>query len=720
VRVVCREQEKRGVWYVLGRRTVLKNSVAPYGAARGRGTVTNRLAQETSPYLLQHKDNPVDWYPWGEEALERAKSQNKPILLSVGYSACHWCHVMERESFEDESTAEIMNKHFVNIKVDREERPDIDSIYMSAVQAMTQHGGWPMTVFMTPDGAPFYGGTYFPPEPSRGMPSFKQVLLSLADAYENRRDEVLQSAGNVREYLRSATSASVPPAGLSKRLLDNAASSLVGQIDNRFGGFDGAPKFPQPMNLEVLLRHHKRAGDRTALAGFELTLRQMANGGIYDQLGGGFARYSVDEYWLVPHFEKMLYDNALLARLYLEAYQATGDDFYRRIAEETLDYVVRDMTDPEGGFYSAEDADSEGEEGKFYVWTPAEIEAALEPDEARLAMRFWDVTERGNFEGRNILYVPRPPEAVAAEFNISAEELWKRIVRIREKLLAEREKRVRPGRDEKVLAAWNGLMLRAFTFAARVLDREDYRRIATKNASFLVEKLKSDDRLHRSYKDGRARFNGYLEDYACVADGLIALYEATFEMRWLKEAGALADAILELFWDAEKGALYDTAADHEELVTRPRDIYDNPAPSGNSAAVDVLLKLSVLLDREDYRRHAETVLEDLSGVLARVPGGFGRLLSALDFYFSTPYEVAIVGDPDAPDTRALLSAVYSAYLPDKVVAGRSEDDEEAARLVPLLADRPTRDDKATAYVCVNYACQNPATDPEELRKQLNG
>src|SRR5215213_775531 len=418
--------------------------------------MTNRLAQETSPYLLQHKNNPVDWYPWGEEALEKARAEDKPILLSVGYSACHWCHVMERESFEDEATADIMNKHFVNIKVDREERPDVDSIYMSAVQAMTRHGGWPMTVFMTPDGAPFYGGTYFPPVPSRGMPSFKQVLLSLADAYANRREEVLASAENVREFLKESSTTSIPRSEVSEGLLAHAANALVGQVDNRFGGFDGAPKFPQAMNLEVLLRYHKRTGDRAALSRVELTLRQMANGGIYDQLGGGFARYSVDEYWLVPHFEKMLYDNALLARLYLEAYQATGDAFYRRIAEETLDYIVRDMTSSEGGFYSAEDADSEGEEGKFYVWTPAEIEATLDPDEARLAMRFWDVTERGNFEGMNILYVPHPLEAVAAEFGLTPEELWARIATIRAKLFAAREERVRPGRDEKILAAWNG------------------------------------------------------------------------------------------------------------------------------------------------------------------------------------------------------------------------------------------------------------------------
>ena len=680
--------------------------------------MANRLTRETSPYLLQHKDNPVDWYPWGEEALEKARAEDKPVLLSVGYSACHWCHVMERESFEDEATAALMNEHFVNIKVDREERPDVDSIYMSAVQAMTRHGGWPMTVFMTPDGAPFYGGTYFPPVPSRGMPSFQQVLLSLADAYTNRREEVLKSAENVREFLRESTTASIPKSEVSEGLLTHAANALAGQIDNRFGGFDGAPKFPQAMNLEVLLRHQKRTGDRAALSGVELTCRQMANGGIYDQLGGGFARYSVDEYWLVPHFEKMLYDNALLARLYLEAYEATGDGFYKRIAEETLGYVMRDMSDPEGGFYSAEDADSEGEEGKFYVWTPEEIERVLEPEDAKLAERFWDVTERGNFEGKNILNLPRPPEAVAAEFGISAEELWRRIEAIRERLFAEREKRIRPGRDEKVLAAWNGLMLRAFALAASVTDREEYRRVAEKNASFLLEKLVADGRLRRSYKDGQARFNGYLEDYACVADGLLALYEATFERRWLREAASLADAILELFWEEAEGAFYDTAVDHEELVTRPRDVYDNATPSGSSVAVDVLLKLSVLLDREDYQERAETVLENLSGGIAQIPGVFGRLLSALDFYLSTPYEVAIIGDREAPGTKALLEAVYSSYLPNKVVAGRSEGDEEAMRLVPLLADRSMRGGEATAYVCVNYACQSPTTEPAELARQL--
>jgi uncharacterized protein len=680
--------------------------------------MANRLANETSPYLLQHKDNPVDWYPWSEEALSKARDEDRPILLSVGYSACHWCHVMERESFEDEETARMMNEHFVNIKVDREERPDIDSIYMAAVQALTRHGGWPMTVFLTPEGSPFYGGTYFPPVPSRGMPSFKQLLLGVADAYENRRAEVLQSAGSVRDFLQASTAAAMPESeATNAELLDRAAGSLLSELDRRFGGFGAAPKFPQAMNLEVLLRHHKRTGDRSALDAVELTLRSMANGGIYDQLGGGFARYSVDTYWLVPHFEKMLYDNALLSRLYLETYQATGDAFYRRIAEETLDYVLRDMTSEGGGFYSAEDADSEGVEGRFYVWTPEELGAALGTDEANLAARYWDVTERGNFEDKNILHVPHPPEAVAEEFGLSPEELRDRISEIRDKLFAVREKRIRPGRDEKILAAWNGLMLRSFALAARVTGREDYREAAVKNAAFIVEKMKEDGRIHRSYKDGRARFNGYLEDYAMVADGLVAVYEATFETRWLVEADELMDAVSELFWDEEMRAFFDTPADHEELVTRPRDVYDNAAPSGTSVATAVLLELSLLLDRADYRQRAEDILEGLTGGMEKIPGAFGRLLCALDFCASEPREIAIIGDPEAADTRALLDTVYASYLPNKVVAGHAPDGEAGA-LIPLLEGRTARNGKATAYVCVQYACQAPTTDPKELASQL--
>ncbi|BBL79873.1 thioredoxin domain-containing protein [Rubrobacter xylanophilus] len=680
--------------------------------------MANRLANETSPYLLQHKDNPVDWYPWGEEAFQRARREDKPILLSVGYSSCHWCHVMERESFEDEETARIMNEHFVNVKVDREERPDIDSIYMSALQAMTRSGGWPMTVFLTPEGVPFYAGTYFPPEPRGGMPSFRQVLLTLADAYRNRREEVLRSAESVRRFLEASTDAGMSRGALREELLDGAAAALLGELDRRFGGFGEAPKFPQPMSLEVLLRHHRRTGDAEALSGVELTLRAMARGGIYDQLGGGFHRYAVDWRWLVPHFEKMLYDNALLSRLYLEAYQVTGNGFYRRIAEETLDYVTREMRSPEGGFYSAEDADSEGEEGKFYVWTPRELREVLGEEDASLAAAYWGVTERGNFEGRNILHVPREPEEVAREFGLPVEELGRRIHSVRRRLLEARARRVRPGRDEKVLAAWNGLMLRSFAFAARVLRREDYLDVARGNAAFLLEKLLTGEgRLLRSYRDGRARVGGYLEDYAMVADGLLALYEATFEARWLHAAVSLTEAMNELFWDGEREAFFDVPADHEELVTRPRDVYDNATPSGTSVAVDVLLRLGLLLGREDYRRRAEAALEGLSGLVERAPAAFGRLLGALDFHLGRPREVVIVGRPGAPDTRALVDALYSVYLPNRVIAGGAGDGEEAA-LIPLLEGRTMLDGRATAYVCEGYVCKSPTTEPAELVRQL--
>ncbi|WP_047864211.1 thioredoxin domain-containing protein [Rubrobacter aplysinae] len=682
--------------------------------------MANRLARETSPYLLQHADNPVDWYPWGEEALARARDEDKPILLSVGYSACHWCHVMERESFEDEATAALMNEHFVNVKVDREERPDIDSLYMQAVQALTRSGGWPMTVFLTPDGTPFYGGTYFPPRQYGNMPAFTQLLQSIASAYETRRDEVDASAGQVRDFLRSAAEAAMPEADESgERLFESAAKSLLSEADLKLGGFGGAPKFPQPMNLEVLLRHHRRTGDEDALRAVETTLTAMSRGGIYDQLGGGFARYSTDAQWLVPHFEKMLYDNALLARLYLEAYQATGKEPYRRTATETLDYLLRDMRSPEGGLYSAEDADSEGVEGKFYVWTPQELQEALGAEDARVAATYWGVSERGNFEGKNILYLQRSAEAVAAELGLDPAELEERISSIRGTLLSERGERVRPARDEKVLASWNGLALRALALAAGVTGEERYRRAATELGEFLLQKMMDDGRLRRSYKDGEARIDAYLEDYAAVADGLAALYEATSELRWLAAARDLADRMLKLFWDAGRGAFYDTPVDHEELLTRPRDLYDTAAPSGNSLATETLLRLSLLLDRDDYREVSERVLSDLAGGMEKVPAGFGRLLCALDFSVSRTAEVALVGEPDAGETRALADVVYGRYLPNSVVAGCAPEDDEAPALVPLLAGRETRDGRATVYVCEGYVCQSPTTEPEELARQLD-
>jgi uncharacterized protein YyaL (SSP411 family) len=678
---------------------------------------TNRLIDETSPYLLQHAHNPVDWYPWGEEALSRARAEDRPILLSIGYSACHWCHVMERESFEDEATAALMNEHFVSIKVDREERPDIDSIYMQAVQMMTQHGGWPMTMFLTPDGQPFWGGTYFPPEDRGNMPSFKRVLTSLAEAWKNQRQDVLAQGEKLTQALQPplAPNSKLP---VGPYLLDGAAEGLLKLLDPVEGGFGSQPKFPQPMAVEFLLRQWHRTGEQKLLDAVDLTLQKMARGGMYDQLGGGFARYSVDAVWLVPHFEKMLYDNAQLARAYLLAYQATGNAFYREIVEQTLDYVLRDMTDAGGGFYSTEDADSEGVEGKFYVWTPAQLRELLGEDDARVVGAFYDVTDHGNFEhGLSILRVRETPAQVAERLGVIEETVFQALDRARPILFEARAKRIRPGRDEKVLASWNGMMLRAFAEAARVLGRDEYLAAARANGAFLVETMWRDGRLHRTWKPGHAeaRLNGYLEDYANAADGLIALYEATFEERWLNVAIELADAIVERFHDGEGQGFFDTASDHEELITRPKDLFDNATPSGNSVASDVLQRLALLTANVEYQRRAQGVFDLQKEAILKYPLGFARSLSALDFLLSRPKEVAIIGSAEAPDTRALLDAVFETFLPNRVIAGLAPG---AISTLPLLESRGQIDGKATAYVCEQYTCLAPVTSPEELRAQL--
>ncbi|HYY57961.1 MAG TPA: thioredoxin domain-containing protein, partial [Pyrinomonadaceae bacterium] len=550
---------------------------------------TNRLSAETSPYLLQHAHNPVDWYPWGEEARERARAENKPILLSIGYSACHWCHVMEHESFENEEIARLMNDNFVNIKVDREERPDLDQIYMNAVQLMTGHGGWPMTVFLTPEGVPFYGGTYFPPEDRYNMPGFPRVLMGVAEAYRSRADEITQTAVSILSELRRMGAARESGAALSADLLDEAYRAVARTYDSRHGGFGRAPKFPPAMTLEFLLRTHARTGDAKALEMVEHTCRKMALGGMYDQLGGGFHRYSTDERWLVPHFEKMLYDNALLARLYLHVYQQTNDGFYRRIVEETLDYVAREMTDARGGFYSTQDADSEGHEGKFFVWTVEEIKKVLGEEDGALFCSYYDVTPGGNFEGQNILNVPRPLEDVAEAAGVTPERLQEALERGRRELFAVRERRVKPGRDEKILTAWNGLMLASFAEAAAILDRADYLDVAKKNAEFILANLRREGLLLRTYKDGQAKLNGYLEDYSFFADGLIALYESTGELRLLEEALAITTRMTEEFWDEKEGGFFYTGESHEELIVRSKDYFDNATPSGNSVAAEVLL-----------------------------------------------------------------------------------------------------------------------------------
>jgi uncharacterized protein YyaL (SSP411 family) len=679
----------------------------------------NRLANETSPYLLQHAHNPVDWYPWGAEALERARGEERPILLSVGYSACHWCHVMERESFEDPEIAAVMNDLFVNIKVDREERPDVDSIYMTAVQQMTGQGGWPMTVFLTPDGRPFYGGTYFPPQPRYGMPSFRQLLLAVAEAWRERRADVEASAGQLHDAL--AQSAAVRPgAGEvdAGRALDAAFGALAPRFDERWGGFGGAPKFPQAMLLEFLLRRWKRTGDGEPLRMAGTTLRRMAEGGMYDHVGGGFARYSTDARWLVPHFEKMLYDNALLARAYLHAWQATHDGEHRRVVEETLGWVEREMTSPEGGFYSALDADSEGEEGKFYLWTPGEVDALLGPDDGPLFRRYYDVSEGGNFEGKNILHTLHPMDAVAAAAGVPVERLREVADRGRRVLYEARAKRVWPGLDDKVLTSWNAMMLHAFAEAARVLERGDWLGIAVRSAEFLTTRLRPDGRLMRTYKAGQARIPAFLEDHALLVDALVAVYEATWDARWLREATSLADELLARFWAEDEGVFYDTASDAEALVVRPRDVFDNATPSGNSAAVMALLRLGELTGEERYRAVAERALAGIADLVARVPMGFGHLLCALDFSAAAPAEVAFVGDPSAEETRALVRAVSRLYLPNAVLAGKGDGDDGAGDLIPLLRERTAIGGRATAYVCERLACRLPVHDPAALAEQL--
>ena len=677
----------------------------------------NRLINQTSPYLLQHAHNPVDWYPWSPEALERAKSEDKPILLSVGYSACHWCHVMERESFEDRRIAEVMNENFICIKVDREERPDLDSIYMTAVQAMSGHGGWPMTVFLTPDGKPFYGGTYFPPEDRHGVPGFPRVLEAIARTYRESRDDVARTTEQLLQHMRQITSSARSLDPLTADVMHQAYRAMAGQFDDRHGGVGLQPKFPQPMAYEFLLRYHMRSQDPQALDMVDLTLERMAKGGIYDQIGGGFHRYSTDTFWLVPHFEKMLYDNALLVKLYLHAYQVTGKPLYRRIVEETLSYVIREMTGPLGGFYSAQDADSEGVEGKYFIWRPEEIVAVLGKEEGEIVNRLFGVTQEGNFEGRSILHVATDSAAVARDAGMSEEYLDALVLRSKAKLLEAREQRIRPDRDDKVLTAWNGLMLHAFAEAAAVLNSPEYAEIANQNAKFLLDNLFKGDRLLRTYKDGKASLNGYLEDYAFLISGLIALHEVTFDERWLREAIGLGRSMVDLFWDEASGQFYDTGRDHEQLVIRPRDTFDNAIPSGSSMASDVLLRLAVITGDSKLEQRAVAALRPVRELMTKLPTGAGHRLCALDFYLSAHKEVAVVGDRTDPDTRALVAEVYRHFLPNRVLLGRNDGDTGLSG-VPLLEERHKVDGRPTAYVCQNYVCQLPATDPDTLARQL--
>jgi uncharacterized protein len=655
--------------------------------------VANALARETSPYLLQHKDNPVDWLPWGEEALTRARESDRPLLVSIGYSACHWCHVMERESFEDPETARLMNELFVCVKVDREERPDVDAIYMEAVQAMTGQGGWPLNAFLTPEQVPFYGGTYFPPEPRHGMPSWQQILGAVADAWEKRRDEIRERGGQMAQRLAGGALLKPSEEPMQQAELDAAITVLQSQFDRHHGGWGAAPKFPAASTIEFLLA---RGETQMSIA----TLRAMASGGLFDQVAGGFARYSVDAQWVIPHFEKMLYDNALLARAYLHGWQVSGDPVLRRTCEETLDWALREMRAPEGGFYSALDADSEGVEGRFYVWSLEELEEVL-GDDAEPAIAHFEATRRGNHEGANHLTARGP----ALDDETRA--------RVRAKLLARRDARVWPGLDDKRLAGWNALMISALADAGAVLGRTDYLDAARGAADFVLTRMRdSGGRLLRTFNAGEAKLNAYLEDHGFLLEALLDLYEATFEARWFAEARALADTLVARFADTEHGGFFSTSADHEQLVARRKDLEDAPIPAGGSAAAFGLLRLAAMTGEGSYERHAVSHLRLLHEIAPRHPTAFGHLLRAIDFHLRTVQEVALVGPPD--EVAELAALVRSRLRPGVVLAGGDGADPQ----IPLLEGREPVAGRAAAYVCERFACKRPVTEPEDLTMLL--
>ena len=683
------------------------------------GQHTNRLIHETSPYLLQHAHNPVDWFPWGPEAFEKARAENKPLMLSIGYSACHWCHVMEHESFENESIAAVMNEHFVSIKVDREERPDLDHIYQNVVQMLSGQGGWPLTMFLTPEQEPFYGGTYFPPEDRYGRPGFPRILAAVADAYHRRPGEVTKSIEQIREGLKKLSSLAASPGELSPDILTNAARALANNFDMVHGGFGTQPKFPNPSNLEHLLRYWHASGNENFLNMAKLATRKMASGGIYDHLGGGFHRYSVDDRWLVPHFEKMLYDNAQLLPLYLNMYQITHDEFYARVAQETLTYIKREMLAPEGGFYATQDADSEGEEGKFFVWTKAEVDALL-GEASRLFCRYYDITGTGNWEhGNNILHLTVSLDQTAKMFNKPLDEVAASIESSKAILFAAREQRVKPFRDEKILTSWNGLMLSGMVQAYNVLGDAEALQAVRDTITFLQGHMLRDGRLLSVYKDGQAKLNGYLDDYAFFAAALLDAFEATFTPAYFDLAQQLINTMLEEFWDEEQWGFFFTGKSHEALIERTKSVYDQAIPSGTSVATRTLLRLYYYTGKADYLQRAEQVLYLVRQHMEQQPFGVGSLLTTLDFYVRKPQEIVLIGTPDAEDTQAMLRALHQQYIPNKVLFQIDPQHVTAAlEALPLLRDvlagKAQVDGKATVYVCHNFTCSLPVTDPEAL------
>jgi uncharacterized protein YyaL (SSP411 family) len=680
----------------------------------------NHLANETSPYLLQHQNNPVDWYPWGPEALARARDESKPIFLSIGYAACHWCHVMEHESFESEAIAKILNEKFVAIKVDREERPDLDQIYMNVTQMMTGRGGWPMSVFLTPSLKPFYAGTYFPPTARGGMPGFDQVLLAVDDAWKNRRDHAEDMGDQLVAELKKAEQAAsgADASELQRELIDNAVAHLGRSFDSTWGGFGGAPKFPHPMDLQLLLREWRRTGKQSLLDMVTTTLDRMAAGGIYDHLGGGFARYSVDARWLVPHFEKMLYDNALLAATYTEAFQATGNSDYEGVARETIDYVLRDMTDAAGGFYSTEDADSEGEEGKFYVWTPDEVDEILGDEAGAIFGRVYDVSDAGNFEGHNILNLSKTLAQCAAILGMEERALRESLASSRQKLFAAREQRVHPGKDDKALGSWNGLMIDALARAGSALGEPRYIDAAAKAADFIHAKLqRADGRLLHTWRHGVAKLDAYLDDYACLANGLISLYEATFDASRLVEADRLANLMLTHFADAKNGGFFYTADDHEQLIARNKEVADSSTPAASAVAATVLVRLAKLTGSDVYREAAEKTLAGAVGFMRQAPTAMGQSLIALDFHLGPTYELVLSGNFKTPLGAALLADLRRRYLPNKVLAAASAGEIPPALLAPLLEGRAAGEEP-TLYVCEGFTCQAPAVGIDAINAKL--
>ena len=677
----------------------------------------NRLIDETSLYLQQHANNPVDWYPWGEEAFDAARERDLPVLLSVGYSSCHWCHVMERESFENPEIAAMMNDSFISIKVDREERPDVDSVYMTAVQAMTGHGGWPMTVFLTADGSPFYGGTYFPPEDRGGLPSFPRVLETMADVFRNRRADVITSGRQLVDRINQTFAAGRSVEPLTDAILRASFDQLTNQFDDRSGGFGLQPKFPQPQTLEFLLRFYHRTGTPLALEMLELTLDKMAAGGIYDQIGGGFHRYSTDAFWLIPHFEKMLYDNALLARLYTHAYQSTRNPSYAKVAQGILDYVLREMRHPDGGFYSAQDADSEGVEGKFFVWRPEQLVRILGRDDAQVVADYFGVTNEGNFEGMSILNVPHDPAQVASRHSISPGELDALIESASNKLIQERSLRIAPLTDTKIITSWNGLMMAAMAEAGAVFGRDDYLQAARDNASFILERMTPDGRLRRTDGDSQNGAQGFLDDYSHLIDGLLALHSSDGDLRWLIEAEKLTRQAVALFWDPLQSRFYDTGSDQENLIIRPRDVTDNALPSGHSMMTGVLIRHSIITGDSELRTMASDSLRSVRDIMIQFPTGAGHWLSVLDFYLSDQKEAVIVTAPGSDGPNEMLRRLASTLLTSAVIVSAPQDAADASQW-PVFQGRSVIHDRPTAYICRNYACQLPTTDPDTMMSQV--